>query len=147
MRLHDLPFVAGSAVDLGAVPAHFRALAAINGGNDVTRKQRHGFCNNCPVGAALDIIGGKWKAIPIFHILDGSKRFGELGRLLPGLTQRMLTTQLRELEADGVTLRTVYPQVPPKVDYAITEFGRTLGPLLRELAAWAEGACEAKVWG
>lgn len=105
----------------------------------MTRKQRHSFYNNCPVEAALDIVGGKWKAMLIFHVLDGTKRFGEFGRLLPGLTQRMLTTQLRELEADGVILRTVYAQVPPKVEYSITEFGRTLEPLLRELAAWAEG--------
>jgi len=102
------------------------------------RKQRHQVYGNCPVEAALDIIGGKWKAILLFHILDGTKRFGELGRLLPGLTQRMLTTQLRELEADGVIARTVYPQVPPKVEYAITPFGRTLEPLLKELALWAD---------
>ncbi|MBB5576596.1 MULTISPECIES: winged helix-turn-helix transcriptional regulator [Rhizobium] len=104
----------------------------------MTRKQRHAFYGNCPVEAALDIIGGKWKAILIFHILDGTKRFGEFGRLLLGLTQRMLTTQLRELEADGVILRTVCPQVPPKVEYSITPFGRTLEPLLRELAVWSD---------
>lgn len=102
------------------------------------RKQRHTFYGNCPVEAALDIIGGKWKAILLFHILDGTKRFNELGRLLPGLTPRMLTTQLRELEVDGVITRTIYPQVPPKVEYSITPFGRTLEPLLRELAAWSE---------
>lgn len=102
------------------------------------RKQRHSVYGNCPVEAALDIIGGKWKAILIFHVLDGTKRFGELGRLLPGLTQRMLTTQLRELEADGVVKRTVYAEVPPKVEYSITPFGRTLEPLLRELAIWSE---------
>jgi DNA-binding HxlR family transcriptional regulator len=102
------------------------------------RKQRHQVYGNCPVEAALDIIGGKWKAIMLFHILDGTKRFNELGRLLPGLTQRMLTTQLHELEADGVIARTVYPQVPPKVEYSITPFGRTLEPVLRELAHWSE---------
>lgn len=102
------------------------------------RKQRHTFYGNCPVEAALDIIGGKWKAILLFHILDGTKRFNELGRLLPGLTPRMLTTQLRELEADGVITRTIYPQVPPKVEYSVTSFGRTLQPLLQELAAWSE---------
>ena len=102
------------------------------------RKQRHAGYKNCPIEAALDIIGGKWKAILIFHILDGTKRFGELGRLLPGLSQKMLATQLRELEADGVVLRTAYPEVPPRVGYSITPFGRTLEPLLRELAAWSE---------
>ncbi|WFU06623.1 helix-turn-helix domain-containing protein (plasmid) [Rhizobium sp. CB3171] len=102
------------------------------------RKQRHQVYANCPVEAALDIVGGKWKAILIFHVLDGPKRFGELGRLLPGLTQRMLTTQLRELEADHIITRTIYPQVPPKVEYSITPFGQTLVPVLRELALWAE---------
>ena len=102
------------------------------------RKQRHQVYGNCPVEAALDIIGGKWKAILVFHILDGTKRFNELRRLLPGLTQRMLTTQLRELEADGVIDRKVYPQVPPKVEYSITSFGLTLSPVLRELALWSD---------
>jgi DNA-binding HxlR family transcriptional regulator len=102
------------------------------------RKQRHDVYANCPVEAALDIIGGKWKAILILHILDGTKRFNELRRLLPGLTQRMLTTQLRELEADGVVSRTVYPQVPPKVEYSITPFGASLAPVLRELSLWSE---------
>jgi DNA-binding HxlR family transcriptional regulator len=102
------------------------------------RKQRHAVYTNCPVEAALDIIGGKWKAILLFHILESTKRFSELRRLVPGVTQRMLTTQLRELEADGVICRTVYPQVPPKVEYAVTPFGATLEPVLRELALWAE---------
>ncbi len=109
------------------------------------RKQRHQVYGNCPVEAALDIIGGKWKAILIFHILEGPKRFGELGRLLPGLTQRMLTTQLRELERDGVILRTVFPQVPPKVEYSITPFGSTLEPLLQELAKWSEQHVKLRV--
>jgi len=102
------------------------------------RKQRHSVYGNCPVEAALDIIGGKWKAILIFHILDGTKRFSDFGRLLPGLSPRILTTQLRELEADGVIARTVYPQVPPKVEYSITPFGQTLQPMLHELALWSD---------
>jgi DNA-binding HxlR family transcriptional regulator len=102
------------------------------------RKQRHEVYANCPVEAALDIIGGKWKAILIFHILSGTKRFNEMRRLVPGLTQRMLTTQLRELEADGVISRRVYAQVPPKVEYSITSFGTTLAPVLTALGAWAE---------
>lgn len=102
------------------------------------RKQRHAVYTNCPVEAALDVIGGKWKAIIVFHIFEKTRRFNELRRLLPGVTQRMLTTQLRELERDGVVTRTVYPEVPPKVEYAITDFGRTLEPVLRELALWAE---------
>lgn len=111
------------------------------------RKQRHTVYTNCPVEAALDIIGGKWKAILLFHILESTKRFNELRRLMPGMTQRMLTTQLRELEADGVISRTVYPQVPPKVEYSITPFGATLEPVLRELAYWAETQVKPRMPG
>ena len=102
------------------------------------RKQRHQTYTNCPVEAALDIIGGKWKSILLFHILDGTKRFNELRRLVPGLTQRMLTTQLRELERDGIVSRKVYAVVPPKVEYSMTPFGITLTPVLRELASWSK---------
>jgi DNA-binding HxlR family transcriptional regulator len=102
------------------------------------RKQRHTIYTNCPVEAALDIIGGKWKAILLFHVSSGAKRFNELRRLLPSVTQRMLTNQLRELERDGVVKRTVYAQVPPKVEYSITALGATLAPVLKELATWSE---------
>ena len=102
------------------------------------RKQRHKVYGNCPVEAALDIIGGKWKAILILHIFAGPKRFNELARLLPGLTPRMLTTQLRELEADGIISRKVFAEIPPKVEYSTTPFGLTLEPVLRELAHWSE---------
>ncbi len=94
-------------------------------------------CNfGCPMEACLEVIGGKWKGVILFHLLGGTKRFNELLRLVPGLTQRMLTRQLRELEDDRVILRKVYAQVPPKVEYSLTEFGRTLEPLLRGLQGW-----------
>jgi DNA-binding HxlR family transcriptional regulator len=102
------------------------------------RKQRHARYANCPVEGALDIIGGKWKAMLLFHVMDGTKRFSELRRLLPGLTQRTLTNQLRELETDGVIARTVYAQLPPKVEYSITPFGATLRPVLAALAEWSQ---------
>lgn len=102
------------------------------------RKQRHESYTNCPVEAALDIIGGKWKAILLFRILEETRRFGELRKLVPGMTQRMLTNQLRELEQDGLIARKVYPQVPPKVEYSITNFGASLEPVLQELRKWAE---------
>ena len=102
------------------------------------RKQRHQSYTNCPVEAALDIIGGKWKSIILFRVLEGTKRFNELRKLLPKVTQRMLTNQLRELERDGLIVRKVYPQVPPKVEYSISILGRTLKPVLRELKKWAE---------
>ncbi|MEO5806385.1 MAG: helix-turn-helix domain-containing protein [Devosia sp.] len=108
------------------------------------RKQRHQVYGNCPVEAALDIVSGKWKAVLIFHILGGTKRFNQLSRLVPGVTQRMLTTQLRELEADGVIARVVYPQVPPKVEYSITPFGETLTPVLQALALWSQNHAPSK---
>jgi len=90
----------------------------------------------CPVEACLEVIGGKWKGVILFHLLGGIKRFNELRRLLPGVTQRMLTRQLRELEADQIVVRTVYPEVPPKVEYSLSEFGKTLEPILRVLQKW-----------
>jgi len=90
----------------------------------------------CPVEAVLDIIGGKWKAVILYHLLDGTKRFNELRRLLPGVTQRMLTRQLRELENDGLVTRAVYPEVPPRVEYALSEMGRSLQPILASLQQW-----------
>lgn len=102
------------------------------------RKQRHPGYTNCPVEAALDLIGGKWKSIILFRVLEETRRFNELRRLMPGLTQRMLTNQLRELEQDGLIARKVYAEVPPKVEYSMTEFGRTLEPVLLALKQWAE---------
>lgn len=90
----------------------------------------------CPVEATVDLIGGKWKCVLLFHLLDGTRRFNELRRLLPAVTPRMLTLQLRELEQAGIIQRTVYAQVPPKVEYALTEFGRSLEPVLIVMRDW-----------
>lgn len=89
----------------------------------------------CAVEAAIEAIGGKWKG-PILYHLETTKRFNELHRLLPNVTQRMLTKQLRELERDGIVQRTVYAEVPPRVEYNLTDFGRTLEPVMRELEKW-----------
>lgn len=94
-------------------------------------------CNfGCPVEACVEVVGGKWKGVILFHLLGGTKRFNELLRLIPGVTQRMLTRQLRELEDDRVVERKIYAEVPPKVEYSLTEFGRTLEPVLRTLQVW-----------
>lgn len=90
----------------------------------------------CPVEASLEVIGGKWKAVILFHLLGGTKRFNQLRRLLPKVTQRMLTRQLRELEKDGLVQRVVYPEVPPKVEYSLTQFGSSVEPILRVLQRW-----------
>ncbi len=102
------------------------------------RKQRHTAYTDCPVEAALDIIGGKWKSIILFRVLEQTRRFNELRRLMPKITQRMLTNQLRELERDGLIHREVYAEVPPRVEYSITEFGASLEPVLLALKGWAE---------
>lgn len=96
-------------------------------------------CNfGCSVEATLDVIGGKWKGTILFHLLGASRRFNELRRMMPDITQRMLTLQLRELEEDGIVSRTVHAQVPPHVDYALTEFGRSLEPILLLMREWGD---------
>ncbi len=97
-----------------------------------------GWENRCNVSIAVDVIGGKWKSIVLFYLLDGTLRFNELRRKIPGVTQRMLTLQLRELEHDGLVQRTVHPVIPPHVDYSLTEFGRTLEPIILEMAEWGK---------
>ena len=94
-------------------------------------------CNpGCPVEAALDVIGGKWKGIILHHLLAETIRFNELRRLMPEITQRMLTKQLRELETDNLISRKIYPEVPPKVEYSMTDYGKTLLPVIRALRKW-----------
>ncbi len=90
----------------------------------------------CPVEVTLDTIGGKYKGMILYHLLDGTKRFGELRKLTPTVTQRTMTLQLRELEMVGVVHREVYPIVPPKVEYSLTESGRSLEPILRLMREW-----------
>ena len=94
----------------------------------------HGSC--CPVVNTLDIIGGKWKVLILYYLYGETRRFNELQRLLAGVTQRMLTLQLRELENDGIVHREVYPQVPPKVEYALSGRGRSLIPILDAMCDW-----------
>lgn len=90
----------------------------------------------CPVSATLRVIGGKWKPVILWEMENGTLRFGQLRRAIPGITQKMLTQQLRELEHDGIVWRKVYAEVPPRVEYGITPYGQTLRPVLNEMAAW-----------
>lgn len=92
----------------------------------------------CSVEATLDVIGGKWKGVILFHLLSGTRRFNEFRRLLPQVTQRMLTLQLRELEQAGVIHREVYAEVPPKVEYSLTPFGRSLEPIILLMRDWGD---------
>ncbi len=93
--------------------------------------------NGCAVEVLMDAIGGKWKPVILYHLMGGTRRFGEFRRLVPGVSQRMLTQHLRELERDGLVHREVYREVPPRVEYSLTARGRTMEPLLHQMNAWA----------
>lgn len=93
----------------------------------------------CTVEATLNLIGGKWKGVILYRLLtENVLRFNELRRMLPNITQRMLTNQLRELETDGLVHRTVYPEVPPRVEYRLTAYGQTLSPVIQALKVWGD---------
>lgn len=92
----------------------------------------------CPVEGVLDLIDGKWKGVVLFHLLNGTLRFNEIRRKVPRVTQRMLTNQLRELEADGLVLRKVFAEVPPRVEYSLSELGRSLDPVISALKTWGD---------
>ena len=93
---------------------------------------------SCPVSKAIQLIGGKYKALILWHLSEKTMRFSELGRVASEATPKMLTQQLRELERDGLVLRTVYPVVPPKVEYSLSEEGRSLFPILSAMYDWGE---------
>ncbi|MDR3230706.1 MAG: helix-turn-helix transcriptional regulator [Synergistaceae bacterium] len=90
----------------------------------------------CPLALALEIIGGKWKALVMYHLRKGKLRTSEIKRRLPNITQKMLTQQLRELERDGLVQRQVFDTVPPKVEYSLTELGESAKPVLNALCSW-----------
>ena len=94
----------------------------------------------CSVEAALAVIGGKWKGTILYRLhRDGVLRFNEIRRILPAVSQRTLTAQLRALEADGIIERTVYAEVPPRIEYRLSAYGQTLAPVLLTLKAWGDG--------
>jgi len=101
-------------------------------------RQRKASRTGCAVEATLSVIGGVWKPILVFHLLQGKLRFNALCRVAPKATPRMITLQLRELEADGIVKRTVFPEVPPKVEYELTELGQSLAPVLLSMRDWGE---------
>jgi DNA-binding HxlR family transcriptional regulator len=92
--------------------------------------------SNCPVKLTASIIGGKWKPPLLYHLEGRTRRFCELQRLIPGLTKKMLTQHLRELERDGIVRRKVYAEVPPRVEYSLTRHGESLKPILKLMSAW-----------
>jgi len=90
----------------------------------------------CPVNLTADVIAGKWKPLVIYYLEEKTRRFGELQKLIPGMTKKMLTQHLRELERDGVVSRKVYAEVPPRVEYSLTRHGESLKPILKLMSAW-----------
>jgi DNA-binding HxlR family transcriptional regulator len=108
----------------------------------ITQEEQHNQSSQddrltCEVETTLQVIGGRWKVLIIRELMTDVRRFGELQRGLPGITQKMLTQQLRELENDGIVHREVYPQIPPKVEYSLTDLGETLKPILYMMHEWA----------
>ena len=104
----------------------------------MTRTSRKAEGAGCSVERTLGLIDGKWKIVILYKLLRGTLRFNELRRRIPAVTQRMLTHQLRELEADGLLIRTVYAQVPPRVEYSLSASGRSLEPVILALKEWGD---------
>ena len=104
-------------------------------------------CNkyNCPVEATLELIGGKYKAIILWLLIDKTLRYSELHRKMPAATDKMLAQQLRELEKDGLITRTVYPVVPPKTEYNLTELGKSFIPVLNAMCDWGRNYLENNI--
>jgi DNA-binding HxlR family transcriptional regulator len=91
---------------------------------------------HCPVNLTAEVLGGKWKPLILFHLEGGMRRFGELHRLIPAASKKMLTQKLRELERDEIIRRKIYAQVPPRVEYSLTRHGESLKPILKLMSAW-----------
>lgn len=100
--------------------------------------------STCPVETTIQLIGGKYKALILWHLMNATLRYSELHRRLPKATDKMLAQQLRELEKDGLINRVVYPVVPPKTEYSLTDFGRSLTPILDEMCNWGKSYLENK---
>ncbi|EQE37999.1 winged helix-turn-helix transcriptional regulator [Clostridioides difficile] len=97
---------------------------------------------SCPIEATLALIGGKYKTLILWHLKDTILRFNELKKLIPKATPKMLTQQLRELESDGLIIRVVYPVVPPKVEYSLSDFGKSIIPILDSMCDWGSDSLE-----
>ena len=97
---------------------------------------------SCPIEATLALIGGKYKTLILWHLKDTILRFNELKKLIPKATPKMLTQQLREFESDGLIIRVVYPVVPPKVEYSLSDFGKSIIPILDSMCDWGSNYLE-----
>jgi DNA-binding HxlR family transcriptional regulator len=101
-------------------------------------RREQALSSQCPVETTLRVIGGKWKVVILFWLADGTRRFSDLRRSIPGISERMLAQQLRELERDGILERAVYAEVPPRVEYSLTPYGQTLRPITELMCAWGK---------
>jgi DNA-binding HxlR family transcriptional regulator len=99
---------------------------------------------HCAMDVTMDYIGGKWKTVVLWYLRKDKKRFSELRRLIPNITEKMLSLQLKGLESDGLISRKIYPEVPPKVEYYLTDFGKSLIPMLDEIAKWGRNLAQSK---
>lgn len=100
-------------------------------------EKKYAAATDCPIAATIDVIGGKWKPIIIWILMAEPKRFGALNKSIPGIAIKVLSRHLKELEADGIINRTVYAEVPPRVEYSLTEKGRSLTEIMQSLALWS----------
>lgn len=97
---------------------------------------------HCAMDVTMDFIGGKWKTVVLWYLRKDKKRFSEIRRMIPNITEKMLSLQLKALEQDGLVKRKIYSEVPPRVEYYLTDFGKTLIPMLEEIAKWGRGLAE-----
>lgn len=100
-------------------------------------EKKYNKAGDCPIAATIDVIGGKWKPIIIWLLMQEVKRFGELHQSIPGISLKVLSRHLKELEADGIIIREVFAQVPPKVEYSLSEKGNSLRGIMEQLALWS----------
>ena len=100
-------------------------------------EKKYNQAGDCPIAATIDVIGGKWKPIIIWLLIQGPKRFGELHQSIPGIALKVLSRHLKELEADGIVTRKAFAQVPPKVEYSLSEKGSSLKSIMEQLALWS----------
>jgi len=101
-------------------------------------EKRYNRACDCPITSAIDVIGGKWKPVIIWILMQESKRFGELHKSIPGIALKVLSRHLKELEMDGIITRKAYPEVPPRVEYSLSEKGKSLEEIMQLMAAWSK---------
>ena len=99
---------------------------------------------HCAMDVTMDYIGGKWKTVVLWYLIDEKKRFGELNKIIPDITEKMLSIQLKQLEKMGLVKREVYPEVPLRVEYSLTPFGKSLIPVLEEISKWGRSLASKK---